>query len=370
MRDTFFYVMVFLLLSTNANGQTIVRYYDSLGRMTQEIYPDSSSITYAYDNMGNLIRQNVHDPCSTKPKPVVTGPLAFCAGDSVFLSTFPGFKYVWSTGDTTQTIKVKAGGNYAVIRTDTFRAYLDTIQCSITSDSFMVTMKPLPNVNPIPNQAKCKGDLSDSVNFSGSIPGTGYFWQNDHPSIGIIDTGSGNILPFTLIDTSSLPIVASFSVTPTASGCTGPIQTFTITASPIPNVVPVSSQTVCGGVQISAINFSGAVPGTAFNWTNNNISIGLTDTGTGNILPFIAQDTLLMQINANIVVTPVAFGCAGTSDTFAITVNPSPKLTSSLSLLLPAAARSRICFPSTLPLSIQRTDSLTFLRECTQLSCQ
>src|SRR5579871_1466540 len=175
-------------------GQTIERTYDTLGRLSHELYPDSSSVIYTYDNMGNVIGISTHDPCSTKPKPIITasGPLTICAGDSVFLSTATGLQYRWSTGDTTQTIKVMAGGNYTIMRLDSFSIPgNDTIQCPLLADSVTITIKPIPNLVLPSNQIKCHGFTTDSITFTDTIPGTIYPWSNGNTSIGLTDTGTG-----------------------------------------------------------------------------------------------------------------------------------------------------------------------------------
>ncbi|MDB5203401.1 MAG: hypothetical protein JWQ27_2810, partial [Ferruginibacter sp.] len=50
------------------------------------------------------------------PTPVITsgGPLTFCNGESVLLTSSAGVGYLWSTGATTQSITITASGNYSV----------------------------------------------------------------------------------------------------------------------------------------------------------------------------------------------------------------------------------------------------------------
>jgi gliding motility-associated-like protein len=49
------------------------------------------------------------------PFPVITGPTTLCSGNPVSLDAGPGFdSYLWSTGNSTQTLGVSAAGNYAV----------------------------------------------------------------------------------------------------------------------------------------------------------------------------------------------------------------------------------------------------------------
>lgn len=53
------------------------------------------------------------------PRPQIQGFPAVCRGDSIFLSVRSGFStYRWSTGNTTERIKVKTGGNYGITVTN------------------------------------------------------------------------------------------------------------------------------------------------------------------------------------------------------------------------------------------------------------
>ena len=65
-------------------------------------------------------------------------------------------------------------------------------------------------------------------------------------------------------------------------------------------------------------------------WTNDNTDIGLAEAGNGNIDSFTATNTTTDPIIANITVTSVytynGVSCEGESETFTITVNPSPQV--------------------------------------------
>jgi YD repeat-containing protein len=139
-------ISISLFFGKKMYGQSVIRNYDLLGRITYELYPDSSSITYTYDENGNLKSKKEHDPCSTKPRPVttVTGLTTFCVGESTALSVnSPGIKFRWSTGDTVHTsITVMVGGDYTISRLDSFVTVNgDTIQCYLTSDTVHVTIQ-------------------------------------------------------------------------------------------------------------------------------------------------------------------------------------------------------------------------------------
>ena len=136
--------------------------------------------------------------------------------------------------------------------------------------------------------------------------------------------------------------VYTISGTPSATGTflytlttTGPcIQSSTsgmITIYPVPTVTGLTDLPLCTGLTTSSISLSGPVPGTIFNWANNNTSIGLPASGTGNIPSFIATNSTANPISALITVTPSANGCNGAPGSFTITVSPSPVLSTPLS---------------------------------------
>ena len=87
--------------------------------------------------------------------------------------------------------------------------------------------------------------------------------------------------------------------------CAGSPTSFNIRVLPVGNVNPIPNQVVCRGLPTAPVNFTGTVPGTVFNWTNNNTSIGLAASGNGNIASFIAQNTTGIPQVATITVTPV-----------------------------------------------------------------
>jgi uncharacterized repeat protein (TIGR01451 family) len=108
-----------------------------------------------------------------------------------------------------------------------------------------------------------------------------------------------------------------------APGCSN-TNSVVVTVSPTPVTNPVPNQAVCHNALTNMVNFTGSVEGTTFNWTNNQTSIGLAATGTGNIVPFIASNPGIVAVVATITVTPEANGCLGLPTSFTITVNPLP----------------------------------------------
>ncbi len=196
--------------------------------------------------------------------------------------------------------------------------------CTGVAQSFTITVNPTPNVSLPANQVLCNTASTNAINFTGGVSGSNFTWSNNNTSIGLAASGTGDIPSFTAINVTNVPVTAIISVAPFANGCQGSAQNFTITVNPTPNVVQPANQTLCNNTATNTISFTGAVSGTAYNWTNNNTSIGLAASGNGDITSFTAINTTNAPVTATIIVTPSANGCPGPSQSFTITVNPTP----------------------------------------------
>lgn len=206
------------------------------------------------------------------------------------------------------------------------------VTCVGSPRQFTITVNPTPTVNAVTNQTVCNNASTAAISFSGFVAGTVYNWTNNTTSIGLAASGTGTIGSFTAVNTTAAPVTATITVTPSYTNagvtCTGAPVSFTITVNPTPTVNAVANVVVCNGANTNAVNFSGATAGTVFNWTNNNTSIGLAASGTGNIPSFTAINPTALPVTATITVMPVYTNggatCTGTATTFTITVNASP----------------------------------------------
>lgn len=111
------------------------------------------------------------------------------------------------------------------------------------------------------------------------------------------------------------------------TACSGAPVSFDITVNPTPVLANIPDQITCNNSNTIPVNFSSSVAGAVYNWTNNNTSIGLASSGTGNIASFTASNTGSSPAIAAITVTAVNNtipSCTSPSKTFIIGVNPSP----------------------------------------------
>ena len=204
--------------------------------------------------------------------------------------------------------------------------------CSSNQD-ISVTFNPAGQMDQPSNQVLCHNAATTDVIFTSGNGSTYFTWTNSAPGIGLTATGSGNILSFTAQNLTTAPVVASVVVTPHFTdgvvNCPGPTKTFTITVNPTAQVNQPANLVICAGSPSGAINFTTANnPGTTtYEWTNNNNTIGLGDSGSGNIPSFNAVNGGIIPVTATITVTPLynngLVDCTGPSKTFTITVNPN-----------------------------------------------
>lgn len=161
------------------------------------------------------------------------GPITFCAGESVDLTANASANvsnptYMWSTGETTQTITVSAAGNYSVT------IYSDN-DCMGTSSATTVVVNPLPTVT-ITADAPTTFCTGGSVNLT-SDQTTGNVWSTSATSQSINVNTSG-----------------TYTVTYTdGNGCEATSNSIavSVSATPVPTIAASGSTTICSGDDVT-----------------------------------------------------------------------------------------------------------------------
>ncbi len=200
--------------------------------------------------------------------------------------------------------------------------------CTGASITATVLVNPTPNAVATPaSQTICSAGNITTIVLTGAVAGTTYSWTRDNTVAvtGIAASGSGNISG-ALTNTTFAPVTVTFTITPTANGCTGAAITATVLVNPTPNAVATPpSQTVCSANPISTIVLSGAVAGTTFNWTRDNtVTVtGIAANGSGNISGTLTNTTNA-PVTVTFTITPIANGCPGAAITATVLVNPTP----------------------------------------------
>lgn len=229
------------------------------------------TVTGTYCTVSDAVTVNIG---STTPIITASGPLTFCQGGNVTLTSSSPTGNTWSNGATTQSITVTSSGTYTV-----------TNSCGNTSTPVTVTATPLPTVT-VNSPAICPGQTA-TLTGNGAA---GYSW-----STGAI------INPITVSPVTT----TSYTVTGTSNGCSA-TAVATVTMNPGPTVT-VNSATICSG-QSATLTASGA--------TNYTWSAG----GTTNPITVSPSSTMSYTVTGN------TSGCTGTAVS-TVTVNPLPNVT-------------------------------------------
>ena len=175
-------------------------------------------------------------------------------------------------------------------------------------------MDPKPTVFSEVNQTLCAGQSTLPISFTGNFGGsTAYNWSTNNVSIfpsSVTVPGTNSIPSFIALNSTSVTQIADIICEPVFGFCAGAKDTLQFIIKPKPTVNPVQNQSLCSGSLSSLVQFSGNMDVTpsdgpaTYAWTNNNISINLASSGTGNIAPFTAGNTGNTIVTATIKVVP------------------------------------------------------------------
>lgn len=282
---------------------------------------------------------------TVNPQPIVTtmANIVACPGQTIGPLNFTsnaggGETFTWTNSNTSIGLAASGTGNVALFTApanNTGVAFVSTISviatrngCASSPMNFQITVNPQPVVATQTNIVVCPGATVGPLSFLANTGGSETFnWTNSNTAIGLGASGSGTISSFVAAsNVTGANVVGTISVTATKNSCTSVPMVFTITVQPNPIVAVVTDVVTCPSQTIAAINFSANTGGgETFNWTNNNTSIGLAASGTGNIASFTAPANLTgSDIVGTISVTATRNGCTGAVRTFTITVRPQP----------------------------------------------
>ncbi len=171
------------LNATVPNANSYV-WQDGLSYSAQYTITKPGQYWVAINYAGCTIRDTIAVTDATPIKPVITGTLQFCSGDSALINTGSGYiSYLWSNGDTAQSIYVKSPGQYTVTADD---------GNGCTSASSPVTV--LENSKPVPSISGsnyiCYGD---STTLTSSSTFSTYTWSNGTTAKSTIAKTAGQV---------------------------------------------------------------------------------------------------------------------------------------------------------------------------------
>jgi hypothetical protein len=217
------------------------------------------------------------------PTPSISyvGSPILCQGSVLALNATAGSSYLWSNGQTTQTIQATQGGAYTVQVTN-------ANGCVGTSNPVTLTVNPLPapSITAQGPTTFCQGG---SVVLT-STGATSYSWSTNATTQSITVTTSG-LYQVTVVDNK---------------GCSGSSSAIQVTVLSPPNasITTIGSTALCAGQSTSL----SAPVGNTYLWSTGATTQNITVSTSGSY---------------SVQVTSAA-GCSATSNAVSITVNPVP----------------------------------------------
>jgi len=205
---------------------------------------------------------------------VISGELEFCEGAPATLSTSPASAYLWSNGETTQSIVVTESGSYTVT------VYNEFGTPSVPSDPVDINVWEDPVLNLLSkSDILCNGETSGSIEViatRGTSPYT-YEWNSGQTGSGITNIGAGS---YQVITTD-------------ANGCQDTLNE-TIHE---PNALmieesithPACDESYDGAVEVS---ISGGTPGYTIQWSNGSTGERTEELGPGTINVEVTDENL------------------------------------------------------------------------------
>ncbi len=277
------------------------------------------------------------------PEPTVNkvDNINVCNGENISginftASNVAGTQYKWTNSQASIGLAASGSGNIASFSAVNNSSEIVIAEVTVTpvanncegvSKTFTITVNPTPTITKPSDISICAGETVEEIKFPGAaVSGTSKSWTNDNTNIGLKANGNGKINSFTATNTTNESIFATISVTPSANGCEGIPESFTIEVKPEAKVEPLEDFTFCNGVATTAIALIGLVAGTKFD-VEGGASIGLSNKSSVTEIPsFTPFNNSASPVTAEIRVTPKANGCTGEPEIFSISVNPTPNI--------------------------------------------
>jgi gliding motility-associated-like protein len=200
--------------------------------------------------------------------------------------------------------------------------------CIGSTVNAVVSVTPAPTVTPsYTTQSICSGSAPANATLTGTPASATFSWTANSSSAAITGFSAGNgsvINGQTLTNSSNVSGTVTYTITPTANGCTGITSTVTITVNPIPTVVITSTpSSVCsGGTTNVALTSNVATAGFTYTSSSPAVVTGASN-GFGSLINQTLTSTSSVAETVTYTITASANGCSSNS-VATVTVNPIP----------------------------------------------
>jgi gliding motility-associated-like protein len=268
------------------------------------------------------------------PTATISGGTSVCKGATGPVITFQGangtspytFVYKINNGASANVITNIGNSTTLITPSTTLGVFTydlisvsDAASCTqtITGQSTIVTVNPIPTVDAIRDTSLCSNILFsphvlflNKTTISSTPPGATFTWTNSDPTIGLASNGVGDVPSFTTTNNSPVDVLATIRVKPTLNGCVGNELPFNITVKPF-----ITPQVDLKYQNLDSVEFGWNRVNSAISYiVEESINPAPTPSYTTAVDP-INTDTiyrrgkLAMGDKITIRVTPVGDGC-------------------------------------------------------------
>ncbi len=197
------------------------------------------------------------NPAPTKPIVTASGPLTFCLGGQVTLTSSANNGYRWSTGAQSQNITVNSAGTYEI-------RVVDGQGCRSELASVTVQTNNLPSVPTLSSQGSLEFCQGGQVTLSSNYP-AGNIWNTGEQARDIVVNTSG-----------------SYKVrVRDSNGCEAESNTLTVKVNQLPTkptIIAERPTTFCSGDNTVLVSSSAL----QYNWSNGQTTNRITTSNAGN----------------------------------------------------------------------------------------
>ncbi len=270
------------------------------------------------------------------PIPTVTATpasqtICSCTSTSIDIITpIPGTTLSWSfaqsgvTGASTPTNSIYqslccSGPNQGVA---TYTVTPSANGCVGTPLNIQVFVNPNPTVVATPSSQTICSEDTTQILLSSPVAGATFTWYIVQNSVTGGSNGSGDTIAQILTNGITGQGTATYTVTATASLCSGATHDVVVTVNPMPDVTANPSAPFICSNSNPAIALTSTVPSASFNWTVVQNNVTGASAGGGSIISQTLNNGTNADGTAIYTITPSIFTCNGNPINVTVTVHP------------------------------------------------
>jgi len=281
---------------------------------------------------------------TVNPVPVMTSASSqsICSGNGVNipLGADIASSFVWNAANNTlvsgESVALQSTGTISDILTNNSNSAQVVVYtvtptatlggCPGMSQTVNIVVDPIPVMTSATSATICSGGTVN-IPLTSSSSAT-YMWSamnNINTSGESTNIQTSSTLMNTISNTSGVPQVVTYNVTPASGSCAGMTQTVSVTVNPEPLMISPASTSLCSGSTLNMTLVSNV--NATFNWvaTNNaNVTGESLSTQSGATLNNTLTNLSGLVQNVVYTVTPtsVSGGCVGSAQNISVLVNP------------------------------------------------